>query len=577
MKLPKHLSFHGLNFSPIKHLTNMQSRPRKRWQRQLAPLLALTIAIASFGHGMAIAAERLRIRFGPLETTLEIDDLERFARTGKASGDLELIEPFLIPEIRELLLRRVDIDPEIADDAIDLLLESSAGQRWIQMVLLMIPDSTVEQVKAAIKLAIRQAEGLSLIGILKALPGETITLDATAAIAAASRLNLPYLEAQILRSRLESDLETESDGPFIAPFDPALPGSDPVRETTLTLADRQRDRDIPVDLYIPDDPKSPLVVMSPGLGGDRSFLTYLARHLASHGFPVVAVEHPRSNRASLSDRPVSLDLGQLMPPSEFLDRPQDIRFVLDRLASGDGDLRVPLDTDNVVAIGHSLGGYTVLALAGAELRLDDLREVCGDTPEASRSYRQWLGKAPADLLQCTATQLSGNRKNLRDRRIQGAIALNPVVGELFGDKGLDRLDTPVAIVAATEDGWAPAVTHQLRPFLDLPEPKYLITAIGASHFSATDPDNPDVLDPESASSRERDSLESENYRQLLRGASLAFVAQFTPEANAYRPFLTGAYAQSLSTPTVPLRLNREIPKRLARWLESTRAEITRRD
>ncbi|RMH78992.1 MAG: alpha/beta hydrolase [Cyanobacteria bacterium J007] len=251
MKLPKHLSFHGLNFSPIKPLTNTQSRPRKRWQRQLAPLLALTIAIASFGHGMAIAAERLRIRFGPLETTLEIDDLERFARTGKASGDLELIEPFLIPEIRELLLQRVDIDPEIADDAIDLLLESSAGQRWIQMVLLMIPDSTVEQVKAAIKLAIRQAEGLSLIGILKALPGETITLDTTAAIAAASRLNLPYLEAQILRSRLESDLETETDGPFTAPFDPALPGSYPVRETTLTLADRQRDRDIPVDLYIP--------------------------------------------------------------------------------------------------------------------------------------------------------------------------------------------------------------------------------------------------------------------------------------------------------------------------------------
>ena len=37
-------------------------------------------------------------------------------------------------------------------------------------------------------------------------------------------------------------------------------------------------------------------------------------------------------------------------------------------------------------------------------------------------------------------------------------------------------------------------------------------------------------------------------RRLLQGVSLAFIKQASPEAKTYAPFLTSAYAQSLSTP-----------------------------
>jgi hypothetical protein len=56
-------------------------------------------------------------------------------------------------------------------------------------------------------------------------------------------------------------------------------------------------------------------------------------------------------------------------------------------------------------------------------------------------------------------------------------------------------------------------------------------------------------------------------RQLLRGISLAFVKQMTPEADRYRPFLSPAYVQSFSTPDLRLRFNTQLPENLSNWLK----------
>jgi predicted dienelactone hydrolase len=58
-------------------------------------------------------------------------------------------------------------------------------------------------------------------------------------------------------------------------------------------------------------------------------------------------------------------------------------------------------------------------------------------------------------------------------------------------------------------------------------------------------------------------------RRLLQGVSLAFIKQATPDAKTYAPFLTSAYAQSLSTPDLPLRLNTDLPDSLTRWMKLT--------
>jgi predicted dienelactone hydrolase len=176
-----------------------------------------------------------------------------------------------------------------------------------------------------------------------------------------------------------------------------------------------------------------------------------------------------------------------------------------------------------------------------------------------------LSTAPGDWLQCAAAPLKEKKLQLQDKRVKSAIALNPVVGKLFGKHGLSRITNPVLMMTATEDALTPAVTHQLRPFTQLRGEKYLLTAIGATHLSIIDPAYP--VGETASLIREKRGTETEALRQLTRGVTLAFVKQLTPEAQIYQPFLTSTYAQYLSTPDLLLRLNSELPANIKPWLD----------
>lgn len=189
----------------------------------------------------------------------------------------------------------------------------------------------------------------------------------------------------------------------------------------------------------------------------------------------------------------------------------------------------------------------MLALAGAEVNLPKLRQFCKSTSA--------IAKTPADWLQCTAADLPQRKLQLRDRRIESVIALNPLIGSLFGNAGLSQVETPVLLLASTEDTVTPLLDHQLRPFSQLHAPKYLLTAIGATHLSITDAGNWN----KNSNLQEQQGEETKPLRQLLQAVSLAFIKQLTPEAKTYQPFLTSAYAESLSTPSLPLRLNTKLP------------------
>ncbi|NJO93526.1 MAG: alpha/beta fold hydrolase, partial [Hydrococcus sp. RM1_1_31] len=170
------------------------------------------------------------------------------------------------------------------------------------------------------------------------------------------------------------------------------------------------------------------MVISHGFAADRKFLKYLARHLASHGFTVVALDHPGSNIAALFQTAVSMKLSKLLPASEFIDRPQDVTFLLDKLEKLNrrkGILQGKINTKQVTVIGHSYGSYTALALAGAELNPRALREFCQALTPLERS--------PADWLQCAAAELPYGKRQFRDPRVVRVIALNPIIGNLFGN------------------------------------------------------------------------------------------------------------------------------------------------
>ncbi|HEY9650598.1 MAG TPA: alpha/beta fold hydrolase, partial [Coleofasciculaceae cyanobacterium] len=527
---------------------------------------ALGVLLVAFSWGMiaspAQSAERVRLRLGPFEQSITVSDLEEFAKTGELSPTLKPYRAVLTPQVREILTRHLQIDPNMTEKFIDDLLRSSDGSRLLENISQALPGSTLDELRAALFIAARQANGLSVLEFLRAYPEENVTIDASAAIGIALQLNTSYWKSQAVGPLLEEELATSDTATFRPSFDPSDAGSQYVQEDTLRLRDRERQRTIFVDLYWGRKTSGPLVILSHGYGSDRRFLTYLARHLASHGITVASLEHPGSNYTWISGVSIGTDPGSLLAASEFIDRPKDISFVLDQLAEINqeyGPLQDKLNTQQVSVIGHSLGGYTALALAGGELNLDELRQFCKD--------RSPVGRSPADWFQCSATDLSEDRIRLRDRRVVQAIALNPMTGRLFGSKGLAKVTIPTLILTSTQDAIAPSLDHQLRPFSELGGSKYLVSAIGATHLSITDRGNLNDALARSTLVKEVIGPEADPLRQLVRGVSLAFLKQLTPEAKTYEPFLTSAYAQSLSTPTLALRLSRELPPKLAAWFQ----------
>jgi predicted dienelactone hydrolase len=99
-----------------------------------------------------------------------------------------------------------------------------------------------------------------------------------------------------------------------------------------------------------------VVAMSHGSGGTPWGFLGLAEHLVRGGCAVVLVEHPGDSRTdgSLSGTPATL-----------ANRPRHVRLALDALAA-DAALAPHVALDRIAVLGHSIGGYTALALAGGK-------------------------------------------------------------------------------------------------------------------------------------------------------------------------------------------------------------------
>lgn len=529
------------------------------WTKGL--LCSLTLAFG-WGVGMpsTLAAQTVTIRLGPFQQSIAIADLEKFAKTGKLPERLQVLSSVLTPEVQELLTRRLEVDPAFADKFIEELMRSPQGKQLITSLGVVIPGSTVESLQSTLYLALRQANGLNALGFLRAYPEENVTVDATQAIGLAVEFNVNYLQSQALGTLLARELPVKSNTSFQPGFNPAVKGNEVVQEQTLTLNDRQRNRNIPVDIYwSKGNAEDPLVVISHGFGANRRFFRYLALHLASRGITVAAIEHPDSKVANLNTSNTA-SLAQLLPATEFINRPKDVSFLLNELAklnTQPGQLQGKLNTEKVSVIGHSLGGYTALALVGGEVNLEDLQQFCKDSLS--------IAESPGDWLQCAAASLPDKKLRLQDERVKSAIALNPLVGKLFGKKGLNQVTKPVLILTGTEDALTPALNHQIKPFTQLRGNKYLLTAIGGTHLSISDPTYP--VSAATTIVKERRGEETKALCQLTQGVSVAFIKQLTPEAKIYQQFLTPAYAQSFSTAELPLRLVSELPASIKPWID----------
>ena len=102
----------------------------------------------------------------------------------------------------------------------------------------------------------------------------------------------------------------------------------------------------------------PLVVVSHGYPGSRTFLTYLTENLASKGYVVAAIDHTDSVFGEVKGF-----------QSTLLNRSSDQLFTMEALEKLSTDpnhfLQGLIDATNVAIVGYSMGGYGALTSAGA--------------------------------------------------------------------------------------------------------------------------------------------------------------------------------------------------------------------
>jgi predicted dienelactone hydrolase len=501
-----------------------------------------------------------------MSQTVAIADLESFALTGKVPHALRWYRSLLSPSLRQILGGTIEIEPEVGHIVLDELLNTPGGTQLLDTLQAVAPNVSPSDLRIMLDEVSQQEGELTLMGILRALPQDSLDINLGTLAMLASQFQLAQMESEALSRVLKKELEiTAPTLGVIMAKDPFMEGDSQVERWELVLRDRARERSIPVDIYWSEDTRGPMVVLSHGFGADRRFFSYLANHLASHGLTVVSVEHPGSNVAALMSLPSQNNQdkpapNRILPATEFLDRPRDITFVLDRMERLNYysySLRGRLNTDRVTLIGHSLGGYTALALAGAKLDLRPLAGFCQQLRPVNFS--------PADWLQCAALDLPVNRADLKDNRVSQVVVMNPLTGLLFGEQGLSQVKLPTLMFASTHDGVTPVAEQQLNPFKQLAGQKYLVTMIGGSHLSVGDPKNlnselgripfmPEL--PDQATGR---------LRSFVQGVTLSFIMQQTAEADHYRNALTPNYAQLYSTADLPLRLTQELPESLTNW------------
>jgi predicted dienelactone hydrolase len=195
----------------------------------------------------------------------------------------------------------------------------------------------------------------------------------------------------------------------------------------------------------------PLVILSHGFALGRTAYAWLAEHLASHGFVVIAPEHQERFDPSFTT---------FWSPA--ITRPQDVLAVLayvDEQVGTGGALEGLVNAEVVAVIGHSSGGYTTLASAGARLNMDGLERRC-ETAATSGDPNVWLCGLllpyVADMAELAGFDSvpEGLWPTSADSRID---AIVPMAGNAyeFDKEGLAEVTVPIMALGGTRDVGTP--------------------------------------------------------------------------------------------------------------------------
>ena len=204
----------------------------------------------------------------------------------------------------------------------------------------------------------------------------------------------------------------------------------------------------------------PLVVLSHGTGGSAIMMMWLGKHLAAHGYIAAAVNHHGNTAAE-----------KAMEPQGFLlywERARDLSLVIDSVLA-DPLFRDKVDTDSIGAAGFSLGGFTVIELAGGRFNQRLYDQFCSsknrdatcegqlEFPEAPARFKALAQQDPI-----VQNSLMHSGDSYRDARVRAVFAIAPALGGGFSAADLRDVTAPVEIVVGAGDNVAPPKTNARR-------------------------------------------------------------------------------------------------------------------
>ncbi len=316
-------------------------------------------------------------------------------------------------------------------------------------------------------------------------------------------------------------------------WDPSERGPWPVGIRTAELYDAERERTFSVDVWYPaalDAPGGvpneytmpvlttlklpstalrdavgaegqwPLVLFSHGFGGIRFQTFFMTEHLASHGFVVVAPDHPGNTFGEFS----RLDDDEAILQSS-IDRPVDMLFALDwALAPGmpgghGGGIAgaAAADAARVGVTGHSFGGWTALEVARLESRVDAI------------------------------------------------FPLAPGFKETATPDFVAELARPILLFGGSKDETTPFETDQLAPYDFAQPPKYLVEILGAGHLDFSNLCEIDGMQAFLDDGCDPEAVEPLIVQARVNTVATAFVQVFLLEDERYAQFLDAEYVLGL--------------------------------
>jgi predicted dienelactone hydrolase len=198
--------------------------------------------------------------------------------------------------------------------------------------------------------------------------------------------------------------------------------------------------------FAPSLRKLPMIVLSHGTGGSALQLAWLGTQLARAGFIAVAVDHPGNN----ANEPYTAEGFAL-----WWERATDLSEVIDAMLA-DPELSGHIDLNRIGAAGFSIGGYTVMELAGATTDVSIVYDQCRQHPETAVCHVPEMKDigTPDQMLQAvrktSRESLARSADSFRDQRAKAVFAIAPF-GEALTQDSLHAIRIPVAIVAGNAD------------------------------------------------------------------------------------------------------------------------------